>query len=363
MPSSAIQVVHKRFDYNSLDAETSQFVQQTTDEIRTLIQRTREGIIETGQKLNEVKQRLKHGQFGDWLEAEFAWSWDTANRWMNVANRLGGKIPHGAEIDDRALYLLAAKSTPESARAEALARAKAGELITYPVAQAIKRKYTPPTRRKPAAKETPTSASSESVSQPLIALQPEPQNQTIANLRPRAEILAIRPKEAVQELALTEETETAPPPIPSTKSTRIQTGTWWQVAQQHLLYCGSPDSSRFQERLPNQVSLQLAFPVSRSNWQDSVSPKVKSALSLFSSYQDQDLKLLLELVQRALLLYTESNETVVFSFLPEPQLLLLADQLDCRCLIAEPDVMRCETALAFWRTQGMKIERVNTLRF
>jgi hypothetical protein len=363
MPSSAVQVVHKSFDYNSLDAETSQFVQQTTDEIRTLIQRTREGIIETGQKLNEVKKRLKHGQFGDWLEAEFAWSWDTANRWMNVTNRLGGKIPHGAEIDDRALYLLAAKSTPESARSEALARAKAGEPITYPVAQAIKRKYTPPTRRKPAAKETPTSASSQSVSQPSITLQPEPQNQPTANLRPKAEIVAIRPKEAVQELALTQETETASPTIPSTKSTRIQTGTWWQVAQQHLLYCGSPGSSRFQERLPNQVSLQLTFPPSRSNWQESVSPKIKSALCLWSSYPDQNLRLLRELVERALLLYTESSETVAFSFLPDPELLILAHELECCCLVAEPDLQRCQEAIALWQTKGYKVERVKTLRF
>jgi len=320
------------------------------------MRRTAEDIVEIGQRLISIKEKLEHGYFLEWLETEFDGHRDTANKFMQVAREFGSlEMSKISTFEISALYKLAAPSTPQAARNEAIARASAGEPITFSTAKAIRQKYVAVRRRKTAVEKTPLL--------PTTKLQPEPQNQAIANLRPKAEILAIRPKEALQELALTQEAETASPTIPSPKSTRIQTGSWWQVAERHLLYCGSPDSSRFQERLPNQVSLQLAFPLSRSNWQDSVSPKVKSALSLFSSYQDQDLKLLLELVQRALLLYTESNETVVFSFLPEPQLLLLADQLDCRCLIAEPDVMRCETALAFWRTQGMKIERVNTLRF
>jgi hypothetical protein len=115
--------------------------------------------------------------------------------------------------------------------------------------------------------------------------------------------------------------------------------------------------------LPNQVSLQLAFPPERNNWLESVSPKVKSALSVWSSYQDQDLGLLRELVEKALLLYTEGDEMVVFAFLPESELLLLAQELGCRCMIAEPDVRRCHAAFSLWQSKGWTIEQVKTLRF
>ena len=53
---------------------------------------------------------------------------------INVATRLG-QIPHGAEFDSRALYLLAAANTPEEARSEALRRAEEGERITSAAAK------------------------------------------------------------------------------------------------------------------------------------------------------------------------------------------------------------------------------------
>jgi len=356
MPTSASPSIRQSFDYAKLDAPTSQFVQQQTREIRILMRRTAEDIVEIGQRLISIKEKLEHGYFLEWLETEFDGHRDTANKFMQVAREFGSlEMSKISTFEISALYKLAAPSTPQAARNEAIARASAGEPITFSTAKAIRQKYVPARRRKTAVEKTPIL--------PTTKLQPESQNQAIASLRPKAEILAIRPKEAVQELALTQETETAPPTIPSTKSTRIQTGSWWQIAQQHLLYCGSPDSSRFQERLPNQVSLQLTFPPSRSNWQESVSPKIKSALCLWSSYPDQNLRLLRELVERALLLYTESSETIAFSFLPDPELLILAHQLECRCLVAEPDLQRCQEAIALWQTKGYKVERVKTLRF
>lgn len=80
MPGSASPSSRKVFDYASLDAGTSQFVQQQTGEIRVLMKRTAQGIIEVGQKLIEVKEKLGHGRFGEWLEAEFAWSDFTARQ-------------------------------------------------------------------------------------------------------------------------------------------------------------------------------------------------------------------------------------------------------------------------------------------
>lgn len=124
------------FDYNTLDTETRIVVQQRTTEIKALMKRAASDIIEIGQKLIEVKARLGHGSWLPWLRAEFAWSEDTASRFMAVARRIP-EIPHGAEFDARALYLLAATSTPDSARDEALERAGNGETITHQAARDI----------------------------------------------------------------------------------------------------------------------------------------------------------------------------------------------------------------------------------
>ncbi len=142
MSTSARPAAQKVFDYTSLDAETSQFVQQQTGEIRVLMKRTAQGIVEIGHKLIEVKKKLGHGRFGEWLEAEFDWSWDTAGNFMRVAQRFGNN-PKLSEFAPSALYLLAAPSTPETARTEAIARAQAGEPITYTVAKALKQKHKP----------------------------------------------------------------------------------------------------------------------------------------------------------------------------------------------------------------------------
>lgn len=100
------------------------------------MKRTTRNIIEIGEKLIEVKERLGHGLFGEWLRGEFALSADTAERYINVAKRLGD-IPHGAEFEAKALYLLASPSTPEEARTEALELADKGETISHSKAKEI----------------------------------------------------------------------------------------------------------------------------------------------------------------------------------------------------------------------------------
>jgi hypothetical protein len=112
----------KKFNYTTLDASTSQFVQQQTGEIRGLMKRTVESIFEIGQRLIVVKERLGHGRFGSWLETEFDWDERTARRFMSVAENLKTKSDTVSEINlaPSALYILAAPSTPEAARDEHL---------------------------------------------------------------------------------------------------------------------------------------------------------------------------------------------------------------------------------------------------
>lgn len=128
------------FDYGTLDLDTRSFVQTKTAEIRILVKQTAQGIIEIGQRLIEVKEKLGHGNFLPWIRDEFGWSDETAHRFMNVAQNLP-QIPHGVEFQMRALYLLASPSTPESAREEALECAESGERITHQVVQEIIAKH------------------------------------------------------------------------------------------------------------------------------------------------------------------------------------------------------------------------------
>lgn len=138
------------FDYGQLGMETRIVVQQRTEEIKVLVRRSAQDIIDIGNKLIDVKARLEHGNFGGWLDAEFGWSIPSAARFMQVADKFGNIQNY--QIDKfgaSALYLLAAPSTPEPARIEAIERAQAGEEITYTAAKAIVAQHRPaePPRR------------------------------------------------------------------------------------------------------------------------------------------------------------------------------------------------------------------------
>lgn len=47
------------------------------------------GIIETGKRLIEAKQQLKHGEWGEWLEKKVEFSQETARQFMRVAKEFG----------------------------------------------------------------------------------------------------------------------------------------------------------------------------------------------------------------------------------------------------------------------------------
>ncbi len=365
MPTPADSPTRDNFDYASLDAITADFVQQQTSQIRILMRRTAQDIVEIGQRLVSIKEKLGHGYFLEWLVTEFDGHRDTANKFMQVAKEFGNlEMSKISTFEISALYKLATPSTPQAARDEAIARAAAGESITYSAAQQIRSKYTSQrSKRKPLVKETlesPVSTPPETVREPDATPEPDAQNPALEKPHVNKEILAILPQKAQSQTTVA---TVVSPPAPVAYRGNIATGSWWQLAERHLLYCGSPNSGRFLERLPDRVSLQLAFPLERNNWLESVEPKIQSALCLWSSHKDEDQKLLLELVERALLLYTEGSDTIVFLFLPDPQLLMLAHGLECKCLIAEPDLQRCQKAIAAAQMKGMKPQRLKSVRF
>lgn len=66
-----------------------------------------------GQDLTATKQRLGHGRFGEWIQAEFDMSQSAANKVMQVAERFGDKFVTVTDLTATVLYALAAPSTPD----------------------------------------------------------------------------------------------------------------------------------------------------------------------------------------------------------------------------------------------------------
>ncbi len=360
MPTSASPPARKGFDYDSLDAETTQFVQQQTGEIRVLMKRTAQSIIEVGQKLIEVKEKLGHGRFGDWLEAEFEWGEWTASKFMQVAIQFQFVKFTDLRIAPSALYVLAAPSTPKAARSEALARAEAGEPITYTAAKVIKQKY--------ASASTKTKPKPE----PELELEPEPELAEL-ELKPEPasaptslkelEIVAIHrqaPAPVLEEASRSVNTRAAQTlPVPQSSQPIVAPdvpGIWWQLGGRHLLYCGEPNSPDFLARIPEEVQLLLAFPPTL-DWQ----PTIRSWTRLIIKYfpKGKDSRLFEEALEANLLLCSDIGDTVVSCFLPSLEILSIINRLERRGIFVEPDSRRVNAVISDWKRAGMKAERLS----
>lgn len=309
----------QKFDYDSLDQETSTFLQQQTSEIRSLMRRTAEDIFNIGQKLLNVKEKLGHGKFGTWLSIEFGWTERTAQQFMNVARQFKSENFSDLQLAPSALYLLSAPSTSVRARQEAIERATTGEFITHKTAKAIKKKYTAETSPLPSQLELPN----------------------------QLEIRAIHSKDSLSDTAPLQSTTSAKVKVAS--SFTLEAETWQQVGY-HKLFCGEPNSRQFLRHLPSEIALSIAFAPTPDWHLDYLNFRFRpqSNLTLFTQHQDIDLKTFSEMMRLSLLLYSESQDVIVIAFLPYPSLLLVADELDCQCWIAEPDLERCREIMMLW---------------
>ena len=343
----------KKFDYTALDAPTSQFVKVQTGEIRGLMKRTVESIFEIGQRLITVKQRLGHGRFGSWLETEFDWDERTARRFMSVAENLKNKSDTVSEINfaPSALYILAAPSTPEAARDEAFARAKAGESITKKTAKDIKQKYALPSVKLESALKQEV--------QPVSQL-----SSTASNTPPRIkqEIVAIRNPALVEappapSQVVTPATEQALSlPRPSTSTPVDVPGVWWQLGKKHLLYSGDPSSVKFLAHVPERLVLLFAFP-STANWQPLIEAKTRIVTNEYLP-QGKDVRLFEDTLESNVLLYSNVRDIVVSCFMPSIEILSIFNRQDRCALIAEPDLKRVNAIISDWKLAGLKAERL-----
>jgi len=72
------------------DETTRQVCEAAAGRIRRLIARTVKSVAEIGRELRRVKERLQHGQWLPWLDANFGWTAETARRYMLLARAVDG---------------------------------------------------------------------------------------------------------------------------------------------------------------------------------------------------------------------------------------------------------------------------------
>lgn len=355
---------NESFNYSNLDAATLSFVQQQTGEIRSLMKRTAQDIIEIGQRLIKVKKCLGHGQYRKWIEAEFNWGKSTANSFENVAKQFAD-VQNLDTFAPSALYELAAPSTPEKAREEAIILAKAGKRISYTISKQIKQKHqTNLAKQKSESTKQPLASKKSqlliadtkksSKDSPLLSTTVVDSN-IVSKQFDQQQILEVY--SSLPEKPSSSATHKTTNLLLSTDSKSLPFDRWWRLGD-HYLYHGKPHSKQFQNQLPNKIALAIAFPPDH-NWHwGNIEQEINSSLTLSSNYKDIDLNLLREMLRNALELYTESKETVFMAFVPDPAFLLLAESLDCICFLAESDRERCEAVIQAWILTGGTVETI-----
>ncbi len=149
---------NNQFDYGLLNTEARIVAKQRASEIKSLMHQGTQNIIEIGQKLIEVKEKLEHGQFENWVKVEFDWSLRSARNFMLVAHQFKSANFADLNIDPSALYELAAPSVPEIVRQEILERAGQGEKIIYTKAKSVLAHHKPskPKEAKRVTVDTPS---------------------------------------------------------------------------------------------------------------------------------------------------------------------------------------------------------------
>lgn len=124
------ELIQATFDYESLPAQSAILARTAAERIKLRLKRTVEDIIEIGRELMEVKAALPHGKFLPWIAGEFEMTAWTANQFMNVADRFGGKNEIITYFKPTILYALAAPSTPDTIIEKAIEKADTGEKVT-----------------------------------------------------------------------------------------------------------------------------------------------------------------------------------------------------------------------------------------
>ena len=331
------------FDYQLLAPEEAEYIAEQTEQIKLWMKQTALGAIEAGEKILEIKRILGHGRFQDWIRLELGCHHATALLLMNAAKVFGQEKERIANsgLGLSVVYLLAQSNTPPEMREKVLEEGERGTPISIKEAKSLKKRYLQKQKNQvsthhPKVVEEIKSARLTTNQKTPTKINPEPTPAQLNRPSQKQEIIKVIPqKEEVQEVEASQ-----------------QSHNFWHLGR-HLLFCGQPQEQEFIAKLPQKVALTLAFP-SSSNWnREALIPVDSGSVVVFQSdLADIDPDGLNLAVRNAIETYTEGGDTIVVSFLPDFNILRLADYLGCSCLIAEPDRQKCRKILSIGNQTG-----------
>ena len=118
------------FAYNVLDPKIAKEAQDAANLIRGSLESAKRSMFDIGTALLKIKSKLRHGQFGDWILAEFDMTGRTAQNYMRVVDAFGAKCETVSVLQQTSIYRLASKSTPAAIRDDVVAEIEKGNVPT-----------------------------------------------------------------------------------------------------------------------------------------------------------------------------------------------------------------------------------------
>jgi Protein of unknown function (DUF3102) len=107
------------FEYSAFSSELADAARKIAERVRG---RTQKAIFDNGRDLLGMRDKLEHGLFLKWVEAECGFGKSTAYNLMNAVERFGDKLPTVGSLPPATIYRLAAPSTPEPIREAVVSR-------------------------------------------------------------------------------------------------------------------------------------------------------------------------------------------------------------------------------------------------
>jgi len=337
------------FDYDSLEAGQRSIIQQRTGEIRERLRRSAQDVWEIGQKLSDVRSRLKYGQFLTWIKAEFGWSQRTAYNFINVYETFGDRFANLAKVNiaTSLLYQLASPSVPEELREQILRAAEQGDTMTAKELKATIQKR----RLKSAANKEKSREKKAAKAQG----KKQPEN-AVERTADGAEIITIIAKSA-DETSTVDATDISASHRDgmrrgkSAKSEAneliIQRG-WYQLEGQHLIFCGDTATQVFATWAP---MAKLVIAVTGNDWaHDWLIDQAENVVVLPNAqYSNDKLKQLVKLL-------SNPGDVLIFPWLPDAKMLATAHRLGRTVYAGEGNMDKCREAIAASKLKATAIE-------
>ncbi|MEM6597939.1 MAG: DUF3102 domain-containing protein [Cyanobacteria bacterium P01_C01_bin.69] len=350
------------FDYDSLDAGQRSLVQQRTGEIRERLRRSAQDVWEIGQKLSDVRSRLKYGQFLTWIKAEFGWSQRTAYNFINVYETFGDRFANLAKVNiaTSLLYQLASPSVPEELRKQILRAAEQGDTMTAKELRATIQKQ----RLKSAAirreqKQTKDSAKKSAKNQLETLKRTADGTEIITVIAQSSNGKASDEKSAngsgdeiasrasLSEASKGQQRKSKNSLTADAAELIIQPG-WYQLEGQHLVFCGDTATKVFSAWAPMAT---LAIAVTGNDWaHDWIVDQAENVVVMpTAQYSNDKLKQLIKLL-------SNPGDVVMFPWLPDAKMLATAHKLGRTVYAGEGNTVKCGEAIALSKLSATPIE-------